>query len=386
MSLMNYLIEIHLKVKQYKYPFIFLFLFWLMGFIYFFITEPIHEIWAVFLYSFTIRSPTVSTDFAKFYALLWPIVLEVIVFGFIIGELLEKYNPIITSRILCRHIHNHTVVIGIDHLSTRIIEYCIENKERFCIIEDNEELVEDYINNGYPVLVGDPTETNNLINLNIDDAKEVFICTNDVRISIISSEKIRNYNKNCPIYVRIFERHVREYLQQDPINAFAFSTSKWAMDAVCQWSQASKGNAIIIGRDHLCHRLAYDISTQEGREVYLFDEIHEGIEFPENENLHIIKDFPRFLSDLRDHVNLDDIAQVYIYWSSRDEFDEAIYLTSKINLRYPHIEIFIRIFDDELIEVVKRYNAKTFSSSLYAFKLLQNKVPKNSSIAPKYKK
>jgi len=386
MSLMNYLIEIHLKIKQYKYPFIFLFLFWFGGFLYFLFTEPIHDLWAIFLYSFTIRCPSVGGDFAGFYSLVWPIILEVIVFGFIIGELLEKYNPIITSRILCRHRHNHTLIIGYDHLSVRIIEHCIENKKHFCIIEDDEELVEDYINHGYPVLVGDPTETNNLVNANIDDIKEVFICTNDVRISIICSEKIRNYNKECPIYVRVFEEHVQEFLQQPPINAFPFSTSKWAMDAVVKWSQARKGKAIIIGRDHLCHRLAYNISNQENREAYLFDDIHDGIEFLENDRLHIISDFPRFLSDLRMHVNLNEITQAYIFWTSRGEFDEAIYLTSKIHLRYPDIEIFVRVFDDELNDVVKRYNAKTFSSSLYAFKLLQKNVAKNSSIAPRFEK
>ncbi|TXT64230.1 MAG: hypothetical protein BAJALOKI3v1_240044 [Promethearchaeota archaeon] len=386
MSVMNYLIEIHLKLKQYKYPFLFLFLFWLGGFTYFFFTEPIHEFWAIFLYSLTVRCPSTTSDFAAFYALVWPIILEVIVFGFIIGELLEKYNPLITSRILCKHQHNHTVIIGYDHLSVRIIEHCIENKRSFCIIEDDEEKVEDYINQGYAVTVGDPTDTKNLLNLNIKDAKEIFICTNDYRIAIICSEKIRNYNEKCPIYVRAFEGHVREYLQQEPLNVFAFSVSKWAMDAVVKWSRASKGKAIVIGRDHLCHRLAYDISTQDDREVFLFDDIHDGIPFPENEKLHIINDFPRFLSDIRDYVNLSEVEQLYIFWTSRLEFDEAIYLTAKIFSRYPDIEIFVRVFDDELNDVVKRYNAKTFSSSLYAFKMLQKNVPPNSSIALEYKK
>ncbi|MBD3193872.1 MAG: hypothetical protein GF317_02375, partial [Candidatus Lokiarchaeota archaeon] len=381
MSLINKIIDLELKIKHYKLPFIILFLFWFLGFLFFLIIEPTKNIGEIFLLSITVRTSSIGGDFASFYVLVFPILIEVVIFGFIIGELLEQYNPVITSRILCHFIHNHTVIIGYDHLSVRIIEHCIENKRSFCIIEDNEEKVEDYINNGFPVLVGDPTETGNLINANIDDAKEVFICTNDVRISIICSEKIRNYNKTCPIYVRVFEDHVHDYLEQEPLNAFAFSMSEWAMDAVIIWSRARKGKALIIGYDHLCHRLAYDISLQEDREAYLFDHVHDGIEFPENDKLHIISEFPRFLSDIRKHVNLNEFTQVYIFWTSRTEFDEAIYLSSKISLRYPDIEIFVRVFDDELKEVVERYNAKTFSSSLYAFKLLQKKVRANSSIA-----
>ena len=65
------------------------------------------------------------------------------------------------------------------------------------------------------------------------------------------------------------------------------------------------------------------------------------------------------------------------------EFDEAIYLTSKLNLRYSNIEVFVRILDDELVDLVKKYNAKTFSSSFYAFKKLQKIVSLDSAISVK---
>lgn len=143
MNILNFFIEIHLKLKQYKLAFLFLFLFWFGGFLTFLIIEPDYNLWEIFLFSWTVRSPEPAGDFTNLYSLLWPILLEVIVFGFIIGELLEKFNPIITSRILASHKRNHTVIIGHHHLSERIIEYCVENNEPFCLIEDNEELVED---------------------------------------------------------------------------------------------------------------------------------------------------------------------------------------------------------------------------------------------------
>ncbi|GAJ20259.1 unnamed protein product, partial [marine sediment metagenome] len=39
-------------------------------------------------------------------------------------------------------------------------------------------------------------------------------------------------------------------------------------------------------------------------------------------------------------------------------------------------------FDEELIDLVEKYNAKTFSTSNNAFKMLQNVVAANSAIAP----
>ena len=153
MSVLNSLISIQLKIKQYKIQFLLLFLVWFMGFAFFALTEPFQNLWDLFLISLTVRSPQNGGDFVNFFSLIWPILLEVIVFGFFVGELLEKYNPVVTSRILAKHKHNHTVVIGYDHLAKRVIEYCIENKKNFSAMEDNEELVEDLINNGYPVII-----------------------------------------------------------------------------------------------------------------------------------------------------------------------------------------------------------------------------------------
>ena len=115
MKIVNLFIEIELKLKQYKFPFLFLFLFWFTGFLFFAITESFHSVGALLLLSLTIRSPAVTSDFSNFYSLVWPILMEVIFFGFIMGELLEKYNPVVTSRIIAKHKRKHAVIIGYHH-------------------------------------------------------------------------------------------------------------------------------------------------------------------------------------------------------------------------------------------------------------------------------
>lgn len=383
MSIINLLINIELKLKQYKIQFIILFLFWIIGYVFFMLMQPGENLWVIFLYSLTIRKLISSNDFINFYTLVWPILFEVIVIGFILGELLEKYNPVITSRILAKYKRRHTVVIGYQHLSERIIDYLIEKGKKFCLIEDSEELVEDLINSGYPVVIGDPIEISNLKNASIKRAKEVFINVEDTRIAIICTKKIRELNNDCPIYVRAFEDHVQDFLEQPPLSAFSFSTSKWAMEGIQEWTKDKKGNAIVIGRDKLTHRIAYQISLQSDREVFLFDDEHDGIEFVVGPNLHIIQEFACFLSDLRAHVDLEKVSQVFICWRKESEFDEALYLASKLDLRYPNIEVYVRIFDEELKDLVENCGAQTFSTSQNAFEKLQKEVTPNSAIALK---
>ncbi len=381
MNIGTTIIGLHLALKKYMIQFFILFLFWLMGFIYYLSTEPYQDLWHLILLSWTIRSPINGGDFSNFYISIWPLLLEIIVLGFIMIELLEKYNPVITSKILAGTKTNHTVVIGYGHLSERIIEYCTENKKPFCVMEDDQELVEDLINAGSPVVVGDPTDFPNLNLVNIDRAKEVFICINDSRVAIICTEKIRAQNKDCRIYVRAFGDHVQEYLGQAPLNAYSFSTSEWAMTGIHQWIENKTGKAIVIGRDYLTHRIAYDISLQSGRDVYLFDDENDGIEFTENSQMHIIHEFACYLSDLSPHVSLNEVTQVFICWIRDSEFDEALYLTSKFHEKYPQIEVFVRIYDDEILDLVKKFNAKTFSSSKNAFQMLQKDVAPDSAIA-----
>jgi hypothetical protein len=155
------------------------------------------------------------------------------------------------------------------------------------------------------------------------------------------------------------------------------------MEGIKEWIKGKSGKAVVIGRDSLTHRIAYTLSLQPDREIFLFDDEHDGIEFLVNERLQIINELAYFLSDLRPHVNLEEVTQVFICWKKESEFDESLYLTSKLSLRYPHIEIFVRIFDEELIDLVEKFNAKTFSTSSNAFKMLQKEVTLDSAIAPK---
>ena len=112
MNILNAFIAIHLKLKQYKLQFIFFLSFWFIGFLFFLITEPESSLGRIILFSITVGLPTDVGDFGQFYAVVWPILLEVIFFGFIMGELFEKYNPVITSRILASHKRNHAIIMG----------------------------------------------------------------------------------------------------------------------------------------------------------------------------------------------------------------------------------------------------------------------------------
>ncbi|UYP43849.1 hypothetical protein NEF87_000134 [Candidatus Lokiarchaeum ossiferum] len=383
MSLNTFLIDLKLKIKQNKWPIMVCIGFWLMGFIFFYLVENDKAIGNILLISFGIRNSNNHSDMAGLYNLVWPVLLETIILGFIFGALFKKYNPVITSQILAKHQRNHTIVIGSTHLGERIIEYLQLNNKNFVLIEREDNKVENLINSSAPVVIGDATDDEILIDASISKAKEVFITINDARDSIVICNKIRDINKDCALYVRLFGDYYYKYLAQEPINAFSFSTSKWAMSSIKEWSQGETGKTLVLGRDNLSQRIAEYLGKDQSRPTVIMDEHIDSDLYDEESAINAISDSANRLRFIEDHINLNEVTQIFIVWKEEEEFSDSLYLCTRLNQKYPSIKVYVRIFDEELAAIMERFNATTFSTSAYAFNMLQKQVQKDSAI---YKK
>ena len=91
----------------------------------------------------------------------------------------------------------------------------------------------------------------------------------------------------------------------------------------------------------------------------------------------------QFVENLEERCDMSKISQMYICWNTEELFSDAIILTVAVKKKYPKIKLFVRMFDEELAEIAKTIDATTFSTSAFAFELLQNKVKSNSGIYPK---
>lgn len=381
----NFLIDFLLKLKRSRFSFILVFSFWLLGFGIFQFTEPpvTTEPAHVLLVSLGIREANNQTPFAGFYALIWPILLEVIVFGFIFGALLEKFNPPLTCKLYAKRQKNHSVVIGYHHFGRRIVDFLKEHDKRFTVIESTVENIDDLIEAGEPVVAGDPSELINLKYAGIPACKEVFMVSNDISETIIVTEKIRSLNPECNLYVRIFAEYFQAYLSAPPLNAFVFSTTRWWMDCVKEWTREKTGSAIVVGHDHLAELITSHIGHEQNRQVLLIDPSIEPEEVDVlNNHVFIVKDDANRVRYIKKHINIEEVTQVFLCWKEEEEFSDSMYLASRFRKNYPEIEVYIRIFDDELGRIVDdEDNITSFSTSLHAFKMLRRNVKPNSSLS-----
>jgi hypothetical protein len=380
MSHQTFWIDLQLKLKQHKWAFAVLFFFYMIGFIYYILSETNKSFINIFFMAWGIRSPMDSTDFSGFYQISIAILLDVVVFSFLVGALLEKYNPVATSKIIAEHQRNHTIILGYDHLGERIVEYLQEKRRPYVLIENSEEKVSELINSGEPVIIGDFTEQAILIDAGISNCKEVFFVTNDFRKAIVCVKKIRDLNKKCKLYLRAFEDEFQDYLEKDPWNAYTFSTSQWSLKKVKSWTQDKSGPTIVLGFNHISQLITDHIANSQNRQVILIDpEIDEEFYISEP-NIRIIQESYTTLEGLKENCKMDEISQIFICWNSESHFSEALLLIMKLRQEYPKIDAYVRIYDEETIPIFQQYKVETFSTSSRAFQMLQKEVDKDSGL------
>lgn len=379
------------QLKQFRIPVLIFLLFWIAGIITFLIIEEDKNFWFILLISICIKPSEILSDpyetFVTIYQFLWPLLFELIILTFILSSLQEfyGYNPIMSSRKLASHKSNHTVVLGCNHLGKRVVEYLRDNNQPYSVVEIDMDKVDDLINFHQPVVVGDYTDIDIMELAGVRKCKEVICVTSDLRRALIAAVKVRELNSECDLYMRVFDDHFREYLTSEPWNAYTFSLSKWTMNSIVKWSEKiSKDNSIVVlGNDSIVIRMINYFGAHLESEVYLIDPEIDPEVFNDLPNVHPSDERVQFVENLEEQCDMNNVSQMYICWNTEELFSDAIILTVAVKKKYPHIELFVRMYDEELAEIAKTFDATTFSTSAFAFKMLQNKVRSNSGICPK---
>lgn len=373
-------------LKQFKLPFFMFILFWILGIIVLFAIEDNKEFWHIFSLSICVTSAGSNPIFIGLYQLLWPLLFELLILSFILSTIRDfyGYNPIVSARRYAYHQSNHSVILGYNHLGERIVDYLKDHNRSYSLIEIDFDKVEDLVNFNEPVVVGDYTDKKIMELAGVRKCKEVFCVTSDLRRALIAAEKVRELNKYCNLYMRVFDEHFRDYLSDEPWNAFTFSTSKWAMDSVMDWSEDIDGNdeVIILGNDNIVRRIVCLYGEILQAKTYLVDPKIDPEVYNAIPNVQAYRERVQFLENLDERFNLNNISQIYICWNTAELFSDAILLTVGITQKYPQIGLFVRMFDEELANIAKAIGASTFSTSAYAFKMLQKEVKQNSGIHP----
>lgn len=363
-----------LYFKDAKWSFIIIAGWFLMGAIYFALTQTGATVKDIILMTFYMKEPIITNNFVAFYNLFGSIVVLQGILQIMIGRSMEKANPTMMCREIAKDIKRPYIVVHHGHVGSRITDFLREHKKKYIVIEEEEELVDGLLEAGEPVIVEDPLDEHAWDDVDVKNAKAVFLCEDDPKETIILASKIRKINKKVPMVVRVFEDEIREMLEQDPFNATCFSTSKTTLTEIKElWLDSSKkGKVVIIGIANFTRLLAMELNKM-GRKVVVVDTEETELDYFNGTSIKAVEGDGSQMQLLESpEVGIQTAQQVF--FGIKNELKSSIVGSVNIKKKYPNIDVYVRLFDDDLAEFLERLGIKTFSTSKYMIEILKKKV------------
>ncbi|MFX0068940.1 MAG: NAD-binding protein [Candidatus Hodarchaeota archaeon] len=304
------------------------------------------------------------TYYGNFYLVLSGFVIFGILFSFITIELYRKYNPKETSLILARAMNEHTVVIGYSHLGHRIREFLVENKRKYVIVEEDEELVSDLIEEEEPIVTG-KMSIDLLRDARIERAKLVLITKRDLETQVVAAGLIRDLNKECRIICRFFDDSIADVIEKT-YQIQTISTSRFASEYILsEYILDDSGktpikNVLMIGCTNTARRLSRKLKDNNIKYVLIERDREKAEDFLDRE--------PIIIGDAKDEVllemaSIDNVDMVIIFI---DTVDELLLIADKVREMNKDCRLVCRFFHEEVAEILEKppFNAKNISTSL----------------------
>lgn len=160
---------------------------------------------------------------------------EGVVFGFIFSilmqNMIDKFNPERSCRMLAKELSGHIVVVGYSHLGERIVSFLRAKSIPYCLIERSTERIDDLLREGQPVIVDDARERDALEDANVAQARAVLIASNNLETALLVTKRAREANKSCMILARCYQDDFAEVMESLGANE-VISSSKNAFDDI----------------------------------------------------------------------------------------------------------------------------------------------------------
>ncbi len=147
----------------------------------------------------------------------------------------SKYAADVIVNKIGRANYKKVLIIGLNHISLRLIKKLKpKNYVKFQLIEENEDLISDFIDDMNYIVAGDPKDLVTLQKVNIEQVDCIVNTIPDVKDSFLITKRIRDLNSSCKIISRFFLDSVAEILEKPPFRSEVISSSKHTLEIMIQ--------------------------------------------------------------------------------------------------------------------------------------------------------
>ncbi len=156
---------------------------------------------------------TVEGDFANAYNTWTQGIIFGVTFSLLFQNIIAKYNPERSCRMLAKEMHGHIVVVGYSNLGHRLVQYFRKENMPYCVIERDRDKVDDLLREGEAVVVDNACQLDAIEDANVAEAKVVIVASNNLETALLVTKRVRDRNKTCRIIARCFQDEFVEILE-----------------------------------------------------------------------------------------------------------------------------------------------------------------------------
>jgi hypothetical protein len=142
---------------------------------------------------------------------------QCVLFGILVSvfalQAVQQYNPQEACRMLASEMKDHTIVVGYNHLGTRIVAHLRAQKRPFVVVDKNPAAMDDLVRDGEPVVVDNAREESTLVHAGVERAKLVIVALDDVETAMLVTKRARERNRRARIIVRCYLDEFTEILE-----------------------------------------------------------------------------------------------------------------------------------------------------------------------------
>ncbi|MHA1734111.1 MAG: NAD-binding protein [Promethearchaeota archaeon] len=336
--------------------------FFVGGFTYFLLAHTELSGLEVVAATFFAQGPTFQADsLATMYNIVGSLVITQYILAVVITRVGQAYNPTIVSLNLARHIEDHIVVVGYNHLGKRILKWGLEKGVPVVVVDKALDKVDDLVSAGLPVVVGEVMAPNVLANASVNRARHIVLTFNDVRTAMLLAHEIKKHDLEVKIHARCLDDHVSHVLND--LGAHPFSTSQWILESLVDSLPPEGARVLLVGTGHLAWRFIRHFQ-REGRPFVVVEKREERVEELREEGVKVVLgDATSEKALVQADIGKCEAAFVCI----EHHLEETMVMIRKMRKLNPGLTIRVRAFDEELTGVLQELGGVPFSQSRSAF-------------------
>ena len=309
-----------------------------------------------------------SSHFGFFYESMTDFVIFGLVISVLLVDVQRQVRPEATCRVMAEELTRHAVIVSFTNLGRRSWQLLRDHDVPVAVIEPDPAKLELLIREGYPCLTGTGRSQADLDAVNIEQARLVMICSEDLESAAVICSLVRKRNPRVELIARCADDDIGEVLAKR-YQATVVSTSRVASLFLRQvLGKHNTEHCLLIGGGQISRRMIPILQELKVPFSVVVSSADQVVDLVGPDQFVV----GRFHDDLV--LEQAGVLETDLAILTDDDFSQALTTVDHVRGLNLHCKIVSRVFMDDAADLLSAdpFGCEIFSTSRQAVEQLLN--------------